>query len=230
MKIKKFIKIIIILLFLNFFQNIIYTQDFKNIKLSYRISLKNSEQNTTQIIQKVESGYKLDLKHSILYFDNEFNLIQVQTINTDSDEVILTMQKKGNQLYINGEGINKKINLDLKTWIHPGFIWLPNFIQGNKTKLDIIAIRVKRNEIDGSISELIPNDFVLKKEENTIIKIDGQKYETIKIIYTLTDWRSAFWKNEYWFCIDDGIVIRKKTNREPNTPIEIAELISLEKK
>jgi hypothetical protein len=164
------------------------------------------------------------------YGKNEFR----QSTNTSDLETRRFVLRKKNQpewvitladntLEISGgPGRRASYPLEKEVWIQDTVSLLP-IIQSGKKETPFVSIALKLDKngltIPGEIEKL-GLKWVRQNREN--LTAAGQELPAIKYHLTVNDWRSVFWKAEYWFRESDGLLLKSIIPQGPGKPDKIS--------
>ncbi len=113
------------------------------------------------------------------------------------------------RIILNHNGRKKIFDVE-HPWVQSfNFGFIP-FILGKEKKIVFTTLR--------------PTDFksfemTMEKEEYEDIKIGNKVYKTVKVEVSLTGFLSLFWSAEYWYRLEDGIMVKyEAVEGGPGTP------------
>lgn len=139
----------------------------------------------------------------------------------------VTILRKGRTITIDygDEAIQKKI--DESAWLGD-LSNLKNFVLSGEKEMRFWIVSSNFSELDGVKSGFDVLKFKLQRKEATTISQNGIEIPVVHYVLSMADWRSIFWKADYWFD-SDGIAQRSSMKRGgPFTPKTVVSLISKE--
>lgn len=205
-----------------------YGENFKLKKLTYKILDGEKITNNQFQIGINDQGYILKNPLSLAQFDNNYATLNYEVFD-NSYNILYKASRKGKTLEIKGHDIDIIFPIDNEMWCQSFASWLPVFIKSNENSIKFWMIT---GNFDPDSKEknkgLMIRKFILKKDGIEKLLLDNVEIETMRVIVTVPDARSAFWKTKHWFRPSDGVRIKYEENRGPGTKTIFGELIKEE--
>lgn len=193
-----------------------YEEQTGNKKSYFTWDVEKSNKNTVVYGEEDDAS-------TILYFNDDFKIYKyVYKSKKVASEYEFSLD--GSTLLATGKINNLNINKKyvIKTpWVQQFGFGLQPFILSEKKSIEFCLISPK----DFALQKMIA-----RKEGKEIISSGEKKYETQKVIITLTGFKSKFWKARLWFDVTNGNLVKYSANKGPSTATTTDMLQSIEQK
>lgn len=187
---------------------------------------KSNSFSETIVSDSTRKKIRFESKDEICSADagEDDNVFRCEVINKkDSKRVIAVRTGKKVEITANGKVFKKE--LDNAPWF-VSMNQLSNFVLGKDKKCEYWVLSVDYDKNSSPEKSLIMMKFAATKKCTEKIVYGHVSVEALKVIVTLTDWRSLFWKAQYWFRLSDGKMVRSEMARGgPGTPVTVVELV-----
>lgn len=183
-------------------------------------SYKTYRPQTGQVLNRFELLFKSDPKNELKqvlwqWRDEEGTTFEEYRLNAQDETLVWKVRqpqektlyegrREGNHLLLKGQWKGRPLTKDLPIDARPFYfnpkVGLRSFALSGRPSLLFWAMR----HDDLSV-------YLMKAENKgrEMLDIQGKKVETIKVVWTLPDFRSAFFKRTYWFRSSDGLYVKQ---------------------
>jgi hypothetical protein len=197
-----------------------------SLEYSETTGAKTSSFTETIVSSCNEKTIRFENKDEICSADafNDNNVYRCEIINKkDSNKVTAVRTGKLVEINVNGKVFKKE--LDNAPW-YTSMNQLSVFALGKEAKVEYWVLSVDYDKISSPEKSFIMMKFLATKKGAEKIVCGHDSLETLKVIVTFTDWKSLFWKAQYWFRLSDGKMVRSEMARGgPGTPVTVVELV-----
>ena len=120
-----------------------------------------------------------------------------------SEKSDIKVKREGNFLFIDGtfkgKGIHDRMPIDERPWYQATSLSLKDFVFSTDQERTFWVL------LSDSLS---PVKFRAVKEATKSIKIGNASYDAIRIVMRPAGLKTLLWKGEYWFNLEEGILLR----------------------
>ncbi len=227
MNFSKSLLIILSLLFLYCFSSEFLLASSENRTFIYRESTEDKIEIIKKEFKKENNGMTISTytDNNIYknHFDNSFKSIFYEIINEKNNIRIMRADLKNGKLAIRKGSLTASVPVG-KTWRQSN-LYLSDFINSSNEKI-YFSILPDISEPDTDMNDIETMEFVFKDKEDEDVRVNGKSVKAVKMIMTFPGFKSLFWKAEFWYRKNDGLLVKYKMARgAPGTPYTIGELI-----
>lgn len=121
----------------------------------------------------------------------------------------LTLVREGRRMKLTGalgnQTVSREFEVDDTAW-YGSILFMRDFVlSGTK---DTVFYMTKPED-----NRVIKLKAIREAEET--IRVDGEDVPTVRVRFTLPDFRSVFWSSTYWFRASDGLFVKSLETRGP---------------
>ena len=146
--------------------------------------------------------------------------IQSMVHTSPEDRVVFKAEKKGTTLIAESLGrrgaVKREISMKTDFWNQPVSTGIQNFILSCEDVLEFSLI---------DPAKLESVDFTFTKTDRSVLTVMDEPTDVLHLELRLSGMLSKFWKGDFWFREDDGVLVRFEGNDGPGTDQYVLELI-----
>mgnify|MGYP000993614493 CR=1 FL=1 len=121
----------------------------------------------------------------------------------------LTLERQGNRMLLTGAQNNKTVSrefaVDDTAW-YGSILFMRDFVLSAAQETVFYMTQPEDNQV-------IKLKAIREGEE--AVSVDGRTVPTVRVRFTLPDFRSVFWSSTYWFRAADGLFVKSLETRGP---------------
>ncbi|MEW5774336.1 MAG: hypothetical protein AB1916_12520 [Thermodesulfobacteriota bacterium] len=121
----------------------------------------------------------------------------------------LTLVRQGRRMVLSGtldsRAVSREFEVDDTAW-YGSILFVRDFVLAGTPETVFYMTQPEDNQV-------IKLKAIREAEES--IQVDGETVETVRVRFTLPDFRSIFWSSTYWFRASDGLFVKSLETRGP---------------
>jgi hypothetical protein len=121
----------------------------------------------------------------------------------------LTLVRQGHRMLLSGalnnQAVSREFEVDDTAW-YGSILFMRDFVLSPAQETVFYMTQPEDNRV-----------IKLKaiREAREVITVDGGNVDTVRVRFTLPDFRSIFWSSTYWFRATDGLFVKSLETRGP---------------
>jgi hypothetical protein len=157
--------------------------------------------------------------------DSGFRTLSIFTDHPKNGK--MSIEAKDGHLVAEGIGKIGSFDAAKDRWLQ-NTIFLKDVVASKAAKTPFFVVGAQYDEkgtlVEGKVSRM---DLVWKRGKEEILTIGAASYPALRMTMTIDDFRSMFWKADYWFRLSDGLLLKYESpTGGPGSPIAKAVLVA----
>lgn len=121
----------------------------------------------------------------------------------------LTLERQGRRMVLSGtlgsKAVSREFEVDDTAW-YGSILFMRDYVLAGTPETVFYMTQPEDNQV-------IKLKAIREAEET--IRVDGEDVATVRVRFTLPDFRSIFWSSTYWFRASDGLFVKSLETRGP---------------